>query len=288
MAAGGALATLLVLGACSAGSSGDTRDTASSAGAATAADAGAAAVPEGGERTSPVVDLATARAPERAQEVISTADLRLDAKDPEAATSRATEIARDAGGYLFSQNATLSDDASVEAVYKVPPEQFDTTLDAFAKLGDVASRTVDTEDVTGTVVDLEARLVSARTSVERLRELMNSSGGVDDLLAVEQSLSEREAEMESLAAQLGALRARVDLATITVHVSETKPAGRAEVSDGIPGFFSGFDTGAAAFGNTLLVIVTAFGFALPFVVVFVVVLAPLWYFTRRRRVATQP
>ena len=172
-------------------------------------------------------------------------------------------------------------------MYKVPPAAFDATIDAFAEIGDVKTRAVDTEDVTGAVVDLEARLASVRTSVDRLRELLTTSGGVNDLLAVEQTLAQREAEAESLAAQLGALRARVDLATITLHVTKIPPAAAADVSNDIPGFLRGLDTGAAAFGNTVLVIATALGFALPFLAVALLAAIPFWYFTRRRRFATR-
>jgi hypothetical protein len=281
--AGCVLTGVLVMAACSAGSDGDSADSASG-GSASESRAPEAATDDA---AAPVVDLATARAPERAQEVISTADLRIEAKNPETATAQATEIARGTGGYLFSQQATLGDDASVEAVYKVPPAAFDATIDAFAEIGDVKTRDVDTEDVTGSVVALEARLASARTSVDRLRELLTTSGSVNDLLAVEQTLAQREAEAESLAAQLGALRSRVDLATITLHVATIPPAAAAEVSNDIPGFLRGLDTGAAAFGNTVLVVATALGFALPFLAVALLAAIPFWYFTRRRRFATR-
>jgi hypothetical protein len=280
------VSALLVLGACS-GSTGDDDD--SAGGAATAADdgrlgAGGGADTDGTANAVPV-DLATARPPDGARSLISTADLALEAGDPEVATARATTIARDAGGHLFSQQASFGDDASLEAVYKVPPPAFDAVLDAFAELGEVTSRNVGTEDVTGQVVDLEARLASARTSVDRLRELLASSGSVGDLLSVEQALAQREAEAESLAARLTALRARVDLATITLHVAQVAPANTSEVSDDIPGFLAGLKTGAAAFGNSVLVVATILGFALPFLPLLLVVGFATWYVTRRRRPA---
>ena len=80
--------------------------------------------------------------------------------------------------------------------------------------------------------------------------------------------------------------ARVDLATITLHVTTIPPAAAADVSNDIPGFLRGLDTGAAAFGNTVLVIATALGFALPFLAVALLAAIPFWYFTRRRRFAT--
>jgi hypothetical protein len=276
----------LVLAARS-GSTGDDDD--SAGGAATAADDAAGESGSGADTDAIApanavpVDLATARPPDGARSVISTADLSLEAGDPEAATESATMIAREAGGHLFSQHASFGDDASLEAVYKVPPGSFDAVLDAFAELGEVTSRNVGTEDVTGHVVDLEARLATARTSVERLRELLASSGNVGDLLSVEQALAQREGEAESLAAQLAALRARVDLATITLHVAEVVPATSSEISDDIPGFLAGLKTGAAAFGNSLLVVATVLGFALPFLPIVLVVGLATWYITRRRR-----
>ena len=110
--AGGVLTGVLVMAACSAGSNGDSADSTSG----DSASESVAPEPAPDDAAASVVDLATARAPERAQEMISTADLRVEAKDPEAATAQATEIARGAGGYLFSQQATLGDDASIAAV----------------------------------------------------------------------------------------------------------------------------------------------------------------------------
>jgi hypothetical protein len=280
--AGGALVALLLLGACSESSRDDDAD-ASSGDATATEDLGTGG--SGGDASPASVDLdfAAARAPERARQVISTAELTLRATDPDAATTRASVIARDAGGYLFSQNAELGDDESVEAVYKVPPDHFDSVVAAMSELGEVEHRNVDTEDVTGEVVDLEARLASARTSVERLRELLGTSGGVADLLAVEQALAQREGEMEALAAQLAALRARVDLATITLRITTLPGSADTEVGDDIPGFVAGLRTGGAAFGNTVLIAATALGFAAPFLAVALLLGVPAWVFSRRRR-----
>jgi len=281
----GILMGVIVGVAMLAGCSGSDDDDAGSS--ADAAGGGSEAATDGDatQATSVAVDLANTRAPERARDVISTAELTIEAADPEDAAARATVVARDAGGHLFSQEAALADDTEVRAVYKVPPDRFDAVVTALSALGEVQTRVIDTEDVTGQVVDLEARLATARTSVERLRELLTSSGNVGDLLAVEQSLAQREAEMESLAAQLAARRARVDLATISLHVVKAVSASASEVSDDIPGFLAGLRTGAAAFGNSVLVVVTALGFTLPFLALGLVVGLPLWVLTRRRRTA---
>ena len=229
------------------------------------------------------VDLAAARRPD-AREVVYTADMEVGTKDVERASDEARQVVADAGGFLFSASEHGLDDThpSVTLTFKVPPERFDAVLASLAELGDVAERSVNAEDVTGRIVDLDARLAAARTSSDRLRELLADTGNVGDLLNVERELAAREAQVESLAGQMTALRDQVDLATITVNIvepSETSP----EVSDDIPGFIKGLKTGGAAFVNVLLIVATALGFALPFLAAAVVIGGPVFLIMRRRR-----
>ncbi len=192
---------------------------------------------------------------------------------------------RRAGGDLFASSADLADPKNrhVHAVFKVPPQRFSSVMDALSSIGKVTSSQTSTEDVTGQVVDLDARLAAARTGAQRLRELLAQSGNVPDLLQVEQALTQRESEVESLDAQLAALRSQVDLATITLDLSPTPAAVAARPSDDIPGFLAGLRTGVAAFVNTALVAATAFGFALPFLVVIALLGIPALKVARRRR-----
>src|SRR4051812_129454 len=231
------------------------------------------------------IDLTQAQRPR--QEVIHTAEVALQAKDVDGALRKATEVVAQAGGALFSSEAALGDPDSrhVQAVFKVPPEQFDRVMRALASVGRVTSSRTSTEDVTGQVVDLDARLAAARTGVARLRELLAKSGNVPDLLQVEHALAQREADAESLAGQLAALRSRVDQATITVDVSPAPVAAKATPSHHIPGFLAGLRTGVAAFVNTVLVGATGLGFALPFLVVLALFGIPALRIARRRRTA---
>ena len=229
------------------------------------------------------VDLASAKRPDD-REVIYTADLEVGADDVEQASADARKVVAAAGGFLFSASEHDLDDEhpSVVLTFKVPPEEFDAVLDDLGDLGEVAERSVNADDVTGQVVDLDARLAAARISADRLSQLLAETGNVGDLLSVERELAQREAQVESLEGQLAALRDQIDLATVTLSIvepSETTP----EVSDDIPGFVEGLKAGAAAFVNLLLVVATAIGFALPFVALAAALGGPLFLILRRRR-----
>lgn len=196
---------------------------------------------------------------------IHEAELTLRTKDVQGAADRAEAIVKDAGGFTDRQDADLDDTPSVTLVLKVPPAEYDATLEALEQLGDVTTRSVRTQDVTQQVVDLDARITSADTSVTRLRELLQGQGTLDDIVKLERELATREADLESLRAVRAALAEQVDHATITLRIERpAKGASSGEPSEKIPGFLRGLKTGWGAFANVILGAITVAGFALPF------------------------
>lgn len=211
--------------------------------------------------------------------VVYTARLRLRVDDPRASADEAADVAEEAGGDLDSQSEDADDE--VQLTVRVPSDAFDEVVDELISLGTLLDRTVDTEDVTDQVVDLEGRLANAQASVERLRLLFDEAASVDQVVAVEAALSEREAEVEGLAGQLQVLEDQADRSTITVTFTRE---GEPEVNDDIPGFLQGLENGWIAFRNVLAVGVTVVGFLLPFLLVAVPVgLVLRWWVRRQRR-----
>jgi hypothetical protein len=155
---------------------------------------------------------------------------------------------------------------------------------AIAELGDVAEQNAEGRDVTADVVDVESRIASLRTSVVRVRGLLAQSGDVAQLALVEGELARREAELEALLGQQRVLRDHVDLATLTVHMSEDAAPSP---SDDAPGFADGLRRGwvAAVDGGRIALAVA--GFVLPFAVPVALVALGVrrW---QRRRPATAP
>lgn len=272
------LLAAVALGSC-ARNSGDDSESAADGGDATAA-AGESGAAPADLASGPAVEVPEQAEPvDVARRIIYTSDLRIRVDDPSAAATDAVQVAEDAGGDLDSQREDISDEVRVSV--RVPSERFREVLDQLAALGIVLERSVDTEDVTDQVVDLEGRLANARASVERLRALFADAADVNQVVAVESALTQREAEVESLSGQLKVLEDQADRSTLTVvFTREAEP----EVDDDIPGFAQGLDTGWVALRNVAAVGVTLLGFALPFLLV----AAPLlvvgrWWLRRRGR-----
>jgi hypothetical protein len=266
--------------------SGDSASRSSSAPAAQPPDGGTVNGPGkgSGAPTSPPVDLAVAKRPASDRQVISTAVLDLQARDLEGTIDRASSIVVDAGGYVFTETASLTSARHARVVYKVPPDRFADVIARIGRLGTLVHRQIGTEDVTGQVVDLDARLQAAQTSADRLRELLSNSAGIGDLLNVEGQLTTREGQVDALAGELAALRAQVDMATVTLDIDPTPKASAAGAPTEQPGFRRGLRAGASAFAGTARVLENVVGLVLPFLPV-VVLAALAWWVVRRRGAA---
>ncbi|HYO20370.1 MAG TPA: DUF4349 domain-containing protein, partial [Dermatophilaceae bacterium] len=113
----------------------------------------------------------------------------------------------------------------------VPADKLDTALDQISKqVGTVLSRSTSSQDVTAQYVDTESRLKTMRASVARVRALMTQAKDIGQVVALESELSRRQADLESLESQLGALKNSVERSTLTVSLST--PGNEPETSNG--------------------------------------------------------
>ncbi|MCR2811605.1 DUF4349 domain-containing protein [Microbacterium sp. zg.Y1090] len=207
---------------------------------------------------------------------------------------RAGSVMESDGGYVdeYGDVARYSDPylpvvSDTWITVRVPAAELTATMEGLDELGEVTASRVSRQDVTTEAVDLRARVASAEASVERLTALLTESGSLADLIAAEDALAERQAELESLRGQLEYLDAQVSLSSLTVSI--VTPAERVEADP------AGFTDGVLAGWNGLVAalngLVLALGFLLPWLAVIGVAAVAVWLIRRavlRRRSPTPP
>ena len=155
------------------------------------------------------------------------ARLELLVRDVEATLKQAQATVRRAGGDVTTlEDTTPSSASTVHAAtmaVEVPAAQLDDTLDHLGLLGAVQTRAIDAEDVDATIVDEEARLRNLRRAEADLRKLMDKGGKVDDILAVQQNMTDVRGQIEQLDAQHRTDVHRVATSTIALTLTEDRP-----------------------------------------------------------------
>ena len=157
------------------------------------------------------------------RDIIFRAEIAVEVEDVAAAGREATQRIEALGGVVFGQTTVIEPSPRTVLTFKVAPADFDDALDQLGGVGELVDQTITADDVTDRVVDLESRVLTAETSVARLREFLAGAETVQDVADLERELVARELELESLRGQLRTLQDQVSLATITLTITELVP-----------------------------------------------------------------
>jgi len=162
--------------------------------------------------------------------IIRSGTVRLEVDN--ATTTRAALESRAAelGGYTSGTELTRHRDGNATwregyVVVRVPSENFSAMFDTAGESGTVLSENTETEDVTDQLVDLNARLENLRAERDQLRRIYNRSESTEDVLAVQERLSDVQEEIERLEAQKRSLEDRVAYSTLRIELREPRPEG---------------------------------------------------------------
>jgi hypothetical protein len=192
------------------------------------------------------------------------------------------------GGQIYERAINIMDDRSSTAsfVIKLPPEQVEAAIADLDAIGIRRTASQGTEDVTSQVVDIDARLVTAQASLDRVRKLLETATDLGQILSLESQLTERETLVEQYTAMKRALSDRVSLATLRVQLNLSPEAAIAPAEQKTtekPTIGRAFKSGWNGFVKVLAAILIFIGYTAPFLVILAIGAAIVIAFSRRRR-----
>lgn len=204
-----ALAMALALASCGGNASGGTQTRAAESSAAMAAEAG------------PATDALLQPDAESGRKIIYTAYLEIETQNYDAANETLRAALDEAGGHVEeSSESGAQGERYARYVMRVPAAQYAAFLAAAGEAGSVAHQSEQAEDITREYVDTEARLETLRAQRDRLEELAEQAGTLEDLLTIEEHLADVQYQIESYTAQQRAMDDQVDLCTVEVTLRE--------------------------------------------------------------------
>ncbi|QDO88544.1 DUF4349 domain-containing protein [Ornithinimicrobium ciconiae] len=218
------------------------------------------------------------------------ATLSVAVEDVDRAAAEVRAAAAAAEGWVVSEDVAPDTDPDTYDGYavlviSVPSTKLDSTLTAIGPIGQVTESTLTSEDVTAQFTDTTARIATLESSITRLRGLMEDATGIDDIVALERELAQREADLDALKGLAEGLENDVQRSSITVTLREADPAAPVEEPDkASTGFAAGLDSGWQAFLGAVTFVLTAIGALLPFIIVAAIIAVPVLWWRRRRAV----
>jgi hypothetical protein len=254
----------------------------------------AAIAPSGGSRTADIPAPPTAQGTsEEAEDAVPTvqprkiiynAQIELVVEDLSTVVDDLTGLVKQHGGYVAETDVSGSAGGQRRGMWKVrvPVDRFDAFTAAVTKLGELQKNHVDSQDVTEEFYDIEARIANKQQEEKRLQKhLGDSTGSLEDILAVEREISRVRGEIEQAQGRLRYLANVSALSTVTITASELRdykppisPAFSTQIGRT---FFNSLEL-LIDFGKGIVLLVVA---GLPWLPVVALLAWPLWRLMRR-------
>ena len=180
-------------------------------------------------------------------------------------------MAHGMGGYVSSQSTSGSKGTSkptgAHLAIRVAASNFESALSTLGKFGTVSNESVKSQDVTGQVADIGAKIQILQSEDTLLRNKLASTTSTTSFLAIENQLTSVDQDLQGLQAQQGVLTNFAQLATIDIALTiPGLPAAR-DTKPGPPN--SALVAWRYARHNSLAVLdafAVSIGWALPFLV----------------------
>ncbi len=163
--------------------------------------------------------------------MIYTGDVTLETRDFEASSAAVTELVNAMGGYF--ERRELNQGGTYRSLYctiRVPASRFTETLDQSGEIAHMTYRNEYSQNVSEAYYDLEARLTTQRTKLQRLQELLAEAKDMSDIIVLESEISNTELQIEYLTGSLRSYDSLIDYSTIHLTLHEVYRLSDEEVA----------------------------------------------------------
>lgn len=165
---------------------------------------------------------------ETEEKIIKTVDLSIQTKEYEAYLAALTANVTKLGGYVENSTNHMgsyyssSSNRSSTYVVRIPADKLDEFLAGAEEKGKITRKTEKQENVTLEYVDLESRINAYKTERTTLTGLLEKAVSLEDVLSIQERLSEVNYQIETYTAQMRVLENRIGYSTVTLNIDEVE------------------------------------------------------------------
>lgn len=159
--------------------------------------------------------------------IIRNATVALSADDVDKTLLDVRALATEKNGVVFQSNSTVRGDKTYATLtIQVPAAAFDETMNRLRKLTGVKVTSEDStsQDVTEEYVDVQAQVKNLQATETELVRLLNKAQTVDEILTVQNQLTQVRGQIDQRQGRLNYLEKRTAMSSISINISPVLPA----------------------------------------------------------------
>ena len=202
--------------------------------------------------------------------IIVTSTLEMESSDLDKTLEQIEAAVMKTGGYVQTSKIYNNDydyyhNKSAYIVVRVPADQYEKFMESSKEYGNVLSVSTSADDITTEYYDLSARLESLRQQRERVLEFYKQAKTIEDLIVVEQRLSEIDSEIAAKEITMKNFDLLTTYSTVTFDIREvskftdTEDTFFVRLKNAVSKSFTGF---LSFLENTLFFVINSFWYVL--------------------------
>ena len=216
------------------------------------------------------------------RKLIKTVDMDVETQEFDTLLSTIESRVKELGGYIENMNTYNGSSyygyggtRDADMTIRVPKDQLDAFLNTVTGISNVIRRSDNVEDVTLAYVDLESHRDALRTEQDRLLELLERAESIEDIITIEQRLSDVRYQLESMESQLRTYDNQVDYSTVYLYIEEVEIYTPAEEDTVWERISSGFAESLRNIGDGFVEFGMWFVVTIPYIIVWAVIIVIL-------------
>ncbi len=172
-----------------------------------------------------------------ARKIIKNANVNFETTAYEEFLASLNRCVAEFGGYVETSETfgnglyNIRDSRSASVTARIPAAGYDAFMESVCGLGAVTFRSESKQDVTMNYVDTESHIRALETEYETLLEILEKAESLEDVITLQQRISELNYQMDSYKSQLRKYDDLISYCTVYIHVNEvwreTAPEGKA-------------------------------------------------------------
>lgn len=189
------------------------------------------------------------------KKIIKNASLNLEVKNFKDYAATVYNTVKQYGGYIASESQHQSEEKIESSItIKVPVDQFENVMNQLpGKDAKVMERKITTDDVTGEIVDVQARLEAKKQIREKYLDFFKQAKNMQEVLQVQTDLNNLQENMEAAAGRISFLNHQSAMSTINLtYYQPLEGFGTNDNPTFLNRLSDAFKTGGTWVGNILI------------------------------------
>lgn len=184
-------------------------------------------------------------------------------------------------GYVSSSEISGSSYRTLRMTARIPADASDDFVSSMGNLGTVVSQSESAEDVTLQYADTESRITSLKTEQERLNELLKKADNLENIIALEDRLTEVRYELENYQSQKKLYDSLIAYSTVSITLEEVNYTVAIDDSTFLSRITTGLENSFRDIKNGFIDFLVLFIVTLPYLTIWAVVLVIIIWVIRK-------